>query len=62
MNGEVYSMDNFIEQLAQDVIEGRKTLLQIERHLIKRGWMRDDIVEALQDVQEAVSRRKKGNG
>lgn len=55
-------MDDFIERLAQDVIEGRKTLLQIERHLIKRGWMRDDIVEALQDVQEAVSRRKKGNG
>jgi hypothetical protein len=55
-------MDDFIERLAQDVIDGKKTLLQIERHLIKQGWMRDDIVEALQDVQEAVSRRKKGNG
>jgi len=55
-------MDDFIERLAQDVIEGRKTLLQIERHLIKRGWTREDIEEALQDVQGAVSRRKKGNG
>lgn len=55
-------MTEVIEQYALDVIEGRKTLLQIERHLLKQGWMRDDIVEALQDVQEAVSRRKKGNG
>ena len=54
-------MDDFIERLALDVIEGRKTLLQIERHLLKQGWMYDDIVEALQDVQEAVSRRKKGH-
>lgn len=54
-------MDDFIERLALDVIEGRKTLLQIERHLLKQGWMRDDVVEALQDVQEAVSRRKKGH-
>lgn len=54
-------MDEFIERLALDVIEGKKTLLQIERHLMKRGWTREDIIETLQDVQEAVSRRKKGH-
>ena len=52
-------MDDFIERLAQDVIDGRKTLLQIERHLRKHPL--GDVDEVMKQIQEAVSRRKKGH-
>lgn len=52
-------MDDFIERLAQDVIDGKKTLLQVERHLRKHPL--GDVDEAMKQIQEAVSRRKKGH-
>lgn len=61
MNGEVYSMTEWIEQYAQDVIDGKKTLLQIERHLYKHLLV-GNVEEVMKQIREAVSRRKKGNG
>ena len=52
-------MDEFIERLVLDVIEGRKTLLQIERHLRKHPL--GDTDEMMKQIQEALSRRKKGH-
>ena len=53
-------MTEYIERLVQDVIEGRKTLLQVERHL--RKHLLGDVNETMKQIREAVSRRKKGNG
>lgn len=52
-------MEEFIERLALDVIEGRKTLLQIERHLRKQPLANVEWI--MKRIQEAVSRRKKGH-
>lgn len=52
-------MNELIERLALDVIEGRKTLLQIERHLRKHPL--GDVDWMMEQIQEAVSRRKKGH-
>lgn len=52
-------MNELIERLALDVIEGRKTMLQVERHLHKRGYANAD--EMMQEICEVISRRKKGH-
>lgn len=50
----------WIEQYAQDVIDGKKTLLQIERHLYKHLLV-GSVDEVMKQIREAVSRRKKGH-
>lgn len=53
-------MTEWIEQYAQDVIDGKKTLLQIERHL-RKHLLVGNVDEVMQQIREAVSRRKKGH-
>lgn len=53
-------MNEWIEQYALDVIEGRKTLLQTERHL-RKHLLVGNVDEVIKQIQEAVSRRKKGH-
>lgn len=51
-----------IEAYADDVFSGRKTLLQIERHLSRQGWAEESVSITMELIRDEVSRRKKGNG
>lgn len=51
-----------IEAYADEVFNGRKTLLQIERHLSRKGCAEEGISIMMELIRDAVSRRKKGNG
>jgi len=51
-----------IEAYADEVFSGRKTLMQIERHLSRQGWAEESVSIMMEFIRDAVSRRKKGNG
>lgn len=55
-------MDDLIERLAWEVCNGKKTLLQVERHLLKTGWNVAGASYLMKRISDKVSERKKGNG
>lgn len=71
MNGDLKGIKAEIEAYADEVFSGRKTLLQIERHLSRKGWAEEsvsimmqfirDAVSRMKKVRDAISRREKGN-
>lgn len=62
MNGEVYSMDELIDHFAWEVCNGVRTMLQVERHLLKTGWSEKAVEGMMRRIADRVSERKKGNG
>jgi len=50
-----------IERYADEVFSGKKTLLQIERHLMRKGWAQEVVCITMELIRDAISRRKKGN-
>lgn len=54
--------DWMIIRYAREVCEGKKTMLQVERHLLKTGWSKEEVDDAMQRIAVKVSERKKGNG
>lgn len=50
-----------IYKFAEQVLSGEKTLLQIERYMMKNGWSQQNIDMTMQKVRDKVSERKKGN-
>jgi len=61
MNGDLKDINAEIEAYADDVFSGAKTLLQIERHLLRKGWAHESVSILMELIRDAVSRRKKGN-
>lgn len=59
MDQKAYEMA--INLYVDEVMSGEKTLLQIERHMMKNGWSQKNIDMTLQRVKDAISERKKGN-
>jgi hypothetical protein len=55
-------MDNMILYLAEEVCDGKKTLLQVERYLRHRGLSEPQIDVFVQLIRDKISERKKGNG
>lgn len=51
-----------IGKFVDQVLSGEKTLLQIERHMMKNGWSQQNIDMTMQHVKDRISERKKGNG
>lgn len=51
-----------IDAYAEDVINGRKTFLQIERHLMRIGYPPECVCMMMELIRDEISRRKKGNG
>lgn len=54
-------MNELIDQFAWEVCEGKKTMLQVERHLRKTGWSEEAIKGMVQLIRDKVSERKKGH-
>lgn len=50
-----------VERYADEVFSGAKTLLQIERHLLRKGWAHESVYILMDLIRDDVSRRKKGN-
>lgn len=61
MNGDLKDINAEIEAYADEVFSGKKTLLQIERHLSRKGWAQESVSILMELIRDAVSRRKKGN-
>lgn len=59
MNDSLKAVSAEIEAYADEVFSGRKTLLQIERHLSRKGWEEENVSIMMRFIRDAVSRRKK---
>lgn len=62
MSDYLKTLTEEIEAYADEVFSGRKTLLQIERHLSRLNYAEESISIMMEFIRDAVSRRKKGNG
>lgn len=61
MNESLNNISAEIERYADEVFSGAKTLLQIERHLLRKGWAHESVYILMDLIRDDVSRRKKGN-
>lgn len=51
----------FVERFSREVCDGKKTMLQVERHLLKMGWNLEEVSYLMQRISDKISERKKGN-
>ena len=51
-----------IEHYADEVCSGKKTLLQIERHLMRKGWAQESVCITMDLIRDEISRRKRDGG
>lgn len=61
MNESLNNVSAEIDRYADEVFSGAKTLLQIERHLLRKGWAQESVCILMDLIRDEISRRKKGN-
>lgn len=62
MNESLNTVAAEIEKYADDVFSGNRTLLQIERHLLRKGFAPETVCITMELIRDRISERKKGNG
>ena len=61
MNESLNNVSAEIDRYADEVFSGAKTLLQIERHLMRKDWAQESVCILMDLIRDEVSRRKRGN-